>query len=464
MPSQEVPAVPAVTERLEPPRAPVLSDPLPFDLTPSATDGVEIGSPRPATVVARTPLPHAAAASFPEHEPVTAKTDPPPELFSEEPTTSRALATPAPRPDSLLEVDQLLAATSAGGAEAAVDGHAPAAKDDERESQAPRASSSGVDDLLQKFVTGESRGERRVSRDLRRMVDVEMRRRPPRMLPHRHARARARRPMVCTNVPASSPRPRRNPRAPASFEAVATRPRGRAVFALAALLAVAGVFATYLWRSQPGSLSGRTAEVVDAERRAAASAALSAAANANAAACRATIVVDDLAPAAEVLIRAGVAPADLERVPAGARLEFVAVADGFAPRRSVIPAGASWDPVAGKPRYELAIQLEKSHTKQGTLDAWPAAEPGSVVGGQGPPGTVHIVTTPRGAEVGWSPAWARRPSWRTSLAVSVWSSWSPAHRGGSRTVGACAWTRPSLHRKGDEDCDHAHERAAPPGN
>jgi hypothetical protein len=45
------------------------------------------------------------------------------------------------------------------------------------------------------------------------------------------------------------------------------------------------------------------------------------------------------------------------------------------------------------------VQLDKSKTHAGANDPWPAGEPGSEVGGQGPPGTVHVVATPRGAEV-----------------------------------------------------------------
>jgi hypothetical protein len=87
-------------------------------------------------------------------------------------------------------------------------------------------------------------------------------------------------------------------------------------------------------------------------------------------------------------------------MPVGARLEFVATADGYAPRRVVVPAGAAWDTGPdGKPRYEAAAQLEKSRGKLGTNDPWPAGEPGSEVGGQGPPGTVRVVSSPRGAEV-----------------------------------------------------------------
>jgi hypothetical protein len=116
--------------------------------------------------------------------------------------------------------------------------------------------------------------------------------------------------------------------------------------------------------------------------------------------CTDIIVVADVPAHAEVLVRKGQAPVDVEKMPVGARLEFVATAEGYAPKRVVVPAGATWDPASdGKPRYEAAVQLDKSKAPHGSVDAWPAGEPGSAVGGQGPPGTVHVVATPRGAEV-----------------------------------------------------------------
>jgi hypothetical protein len=167
------------------------------------------------------------------------------------------------------------------------------------------------------------------------------------------------------------------------------------MFALVVLAASGGVA---LLRFEPGFLSGRTPSVVDDERRAAAEAASAVAAHPPQA-CRATLLVTDVPQGAEVLVRSGVAPVDVERVPSGARLEFVALADGYAPRRGVVPQGASWDAPSGRPRFELPIQLEKSRAKSGAVDPWPPAEPGTVVGGQGTPGTVHVVTSPRGAEV-----------------------------------------------------------------
>ncbi len=116
--------------------------------------------------------------------------------------------------------------------------------------------------------------------------------------------------------------------------------------------------------------------------------------------CTGTLIVTDVPQHAEALLRAGQAPVDVEKMPVGTRLEFVATAEGYAPRRVVVPAGAAWDRGAdSKPRFEAAAQLDKSRAKPGTNDPWPAGEPGSEVGGQGPPGTVHVVTTPRGAEV-----------------------------------------------------------------
>lgn len=114
--------------------------------------------------------------------------------------------------------------------------------------------------------------------------------------------------------------------------------------------------------------------------------------------CKATVVATDVPPGAEVLWRVGQAPTDVERMPVG-RLEFVATAEGHAPKRAVVPAGASWDTGAdGKPRFELAVQLDPAK-KPGVVEPWPPGEPGTSVGGNGAPGTVHLVTTPRGAEV-----------------------------------------------------------------
>ncbi|MGH7270094.1 MAG: hypothetical protein ACREJ3_06645, partial [Polyangiaceae bacterium] len=48
--------------------------------------------------------------------------------------------------------------------------------------------------------------------------------------------------------------------------------------------------------------------------------------------------------------------------------------------------------------FEAAVQLDRS-IRAGASNPWPHGEPGTEVGGQGPPGTVRVVATPPGAEV-----------------------------------------------------------------
>ena len=171
------------------------------------------------------------------------------------------------------------------------------------------------------------------------------------------------------------------------------------LFAVLLLLLGAGAFG--LWYLKPGLLSGRTPEKVAAEKAAAerAAAAAASAREANRT-CRATLVVEGVPPNAEVLFRVGEAPVDVPQLPVGTRLEFVATAEGYAPKRAVVPAGAPWDPGPdGKPRYDLAVQLDRSKAKAKSIDPWPSGEPGSEVGGKGAPGTVRVVSTPRAAEI-----------------------------------------------------------------
>lgn len=116
--------------------------------------------------------------------------------------------------------------------------------------------------------------------------------------------------------------------------------------------------------------------------------------------CKVALVVSDVPANAEILLRMGQSPLDVERMPVGTRLEFVATAEGYAPRRAIIKAESTWDKGPdGKPRIDVPIQLDPSKAKPGSIDPWPAAEPGSQVGGSGSPGTVHVVANVRGSEV-----------------------------------------------------------------
>ena len=161
--------------------------------------------------------------------------------------------------------------------------------------------------------------------------------------------------------------------------------------------------AVMVWMLKPGFFTGRTPEKVEEEKRAAEAASAKAAdLAAKSHQCKESLGLTDVPPKAEVLLRVGQAPVDVEHVPMAVRLELVATLDGYATKRAVILPDATWDKGAdGKPRLETAIQLDtlpQHHHKPG-VDTWPVAEAGSDVGGKGDPGLLHIVSSPKGAEV-----------------------------------------------------------------
>jgi hypothetical protein len=109
---------------------------------------------------------------------------------------------------------------------------------------------------------------------------------------------------------------------------------------------------------------------------------------------------------AQVLMFVGAGPARAEQLPMGVAHEFVALADGHAPVRAVVPPDAEWEPASegGAPRYELAMQLpalepddKRRAAREGDLGATKLpAQPGTPSGGLG---TVRVLTTPPGARV-----------------------------------------------------------------
>ena len=160
---------------------------------------------------------------------------------------------------------------------------------------------------------------------------------------------------------------------------------------LTGFVLVAGAIAVYMFK--PAFFTGKRKPLPTASTSASV-------AVAPAPRCKVALVVSDVPANAEILLRVGQAPLDVERMPVGTRLEFVATAEGYSPRRAVIKAESPWDKTPeGKPRIDVPIQLDPTKAKPGTVDGWPAAEPGSQVGGSGSPGSVHVVSNVRGAEV-----------------------------------------------------------------
>ncbi|MDB4994917.1 MAG: Proline-rich protein, partial [Myxococcaceae bacterium] len=288
-----------------------------------------------------------------------------------------------------------------------------------------------VDSLLSSFEVSDERADKAVARDLKAMVGLDPTRTPPPVgaplhddAPTDDAGLDSLLAMTGSSPPVASaaksaPGPARG-RAPSYAEdrvlptsktKAKTRPLNkpaktdRLLLVLLVILLAAG--AGVLWMLKPGFFTGRTPEKLEQERVAREAdkqrAALAAESNKT---CKATLTVTDVPEKAEVLLRVGQAPADVEHMPVGARLEFVATAEGHIPKRTVVPAKAAWDPGPdGKPRFEVAVQLEPARTVKPNARGipveppWPQGDPGIDVGGEGAPGTVHVVSTPRAAEI-----------------------------------------------------------------
>jgi hypothetical protein len=209
------------------------------------------------------------------------------------------------------------------------------------------------------------------------------------------------RPQTKTEPLLDAPVSARSPQAPANPAEAGeyTRPQApRASLAIKVFLLIAlGATIIAVYKYYPAFFQGRRGITADSSPTQGATPAPTLDTSAR---CKVTMTVTGVPDGAEVLLRVGQAPLDVERMPKGPRLEFVATAEGYAPKRTVIAKGAAWDVgEGGKPRYELAVQLDPSKVKAPALDPWPAGEPGSEVGGSGQPGTVHLVATPKGAEI-----------------------------------------------------------------
>lgn len=117
-----------------------------------------------------------------------------------------------------------------------------------------------------------------------------------------------------------------------------------------------------------------------------------------AAARRGDLVVEIVPPRAQVFLLVGRGPAVAGDLPVGVAQEFLAVADGRAPGRAVVPPAAEWPDEGDGPRYELAIQAGPQ-TPGGTADVGESGlprdpgRPGSTLG------SVRVVTNPPGAKV-----------------------------------------------------------------
>jgi hypothetical protein len=112
----------------------------------------------------------------------------------------------------------------------------------------------------------------------------------------------------------------------------------------------------------------------------------------------ADLVVRVATDRAQVLRLIGRGPVSVPHLPLGIAHEFVAVAEGYAPARLLIPADAEWETTPDGRRYEAAMQLSKA-APEARLELGDSLLPQNVGVPSDALGTVRIVTTPRGAQV-----------------------------------------------------------------
>jgi hypothetical protein len=104
---------------------------------------------------------------------------------------------------------------------------------------------------------------------------------------------------------------------------------------------------------------------------------------------------------AQVFLFVGNGPATATDLPIGVAQEFVAMAEGHAPTRAVVPADAQWEEVSGgqQPRYELAMQAGKLDRAERALELGTTLLPRDVGSPTGRLGTARVITTPKAAKV-----------------------------------------------------------------
>ncbi len=273
---------------------------------------------------------------------------------------------------------------------------------EELDAAATRAKRDSVDSLLDSFEVSGQREDKALSKELKAMAGLDATKTPPPVNAPSTDDDDAIESLLAESAPAprsaqrKEPPPRSSPFAEERVLPTAPSVRkqnlslttetrklqrkgGSGLGVILLLVLVVAGFAVALWLAKPGFLTGRTPEKVAAERAAAeAERARIAAQNAQPA-CHASLVVTGAPKDAEILIREGQAPALVDHMPVGARLEFVATAEGYVPKRAIVPAGATWETVDGKPRFDSAHparQVARPRRRGRSLASWRAGQRG----------------------------------------------------------------------------------------
>lgn len=113
-----------------------------------------------------------------------------------------------------------------------------------------------------------------------------------------------------------------------------------------------------------------------------------------------TLTVRSTPDRAQVLMLIGRGPAVARELPTGMAYELVAIADGRAPTRAVVPADATWESTPDGPRYELGMQTGDVPMQADALVLGETRLPRDALGAPSATlGSVRVVTTPPAAKV-----------------------------------------------------------------
>jgi hypothetical protein len=210
----------------------------------------------------------------------------------------------------------------------------------------------------------------------------------------RKPRANAREPITLSGESSPAYNDERGPRSGLDeFDKLAGEGRGGTKIALAFAAAAIGLVAAYL---VIGRDSAQHALGIEPPAQAVAPAPQPAGSAQATAKRYGTLRVSSTPDRAQVLMLVGTGPALIKDLPVGVAHEFVAMADGLAPARGLVPAGASWPLEEGGPRYELAVQLNDAPAGGFELGASRITARGAATGALG---KVRVVTSPPGARV-----------------------------------------------------------------
>ena len=112
------------------------------------------------------------------------------------------------------------------------------------------------------------------------------------------------------------------------------------------------------------------------------------------------VVIRVATEGAQILLFVGRGPATVERLPVGVAHEFVVVADGREPARSVVPSDATWPTGPTGPTYELAIMAGPPRSGSPSAALGPSQLSSDSMGApNGTLGNVRIITNPPSSKV-----------------------------------------------------------------